>query len=114
ALEGLPGLQARTTLQELRIVIADAIDDLGDLIERARPRSPQVPDAGFVALQEALEDVIQIVAVGARAHLVEVQRRGPAGTEARLDPVDRPRMVIVARAHRQRDAQDRCLGTLPR
>ena len=70
----------RTALEQLGPIIADAIDDLGDAIERHRQRPAAVEDARCPVGQELLENRTQIVAE-AHEHLIEVQRRRPVGPE---------------------------------
>ena len=100
----------RAAHEQIRIVAADAVDDLCDLVERQRPRPAGVIHASQIARQHALVEPIQAIGVSRRANFVEVECCGPALLEPRLNPVDRTGVAVEADAHRQRDPQDARLG----
>ncbi len=105
------GFEAGAGPQMIRIVAADAVDDLGDLKETQSPRAAGMVQAGPVTGQQCLEQPVHAVRVRRRANLVVVQRRGLRLFETRLDPVDGAGVTVGADAHRQRDPQDGRVGT---
>src|SRR5712692_7858647 len=82
-----PGVFAWAALEQMRIVAAHAVHHLGNFKKGNGPRTAEVIDSLVRSRQKPGENRIQIVAVGAGANLVEIERGGPAGAEARLDPV---------------------------
>src|SRR5262249_61234834 len=98
-------LVARAAAQQRGVVAARLVDDLADLVERDRPRAAEVVQARGASTQEVLEDAVEVVAVRRRAHLVVVERRRPAVTEARVDPVDGAGVAGGGRPHRARGGE---------
>ena len=89
-------------MQQRRIVTADPIDDLGDLIKRKVHVSARVPDAAQICpAAELLDHAIHANDVRRRPDFVEVQRSRQVLCEPMLNPVDRSSVPIEADSHRQ-------------
>jgi hypothetical protein len=78
----------------MRVITAHAIDNLGDLKKRDRPRAASVKQARLGAAEKALKHRIEIADIAARAHFIEIKGGRPSGTKTGLNPVDRSGVVI--------------------
>src|SRR5262245_25626943 len=72
-----PRVDAWMAAKQSRGIATHAIHDLPDLVERAGTWTSQVEHTTLLAGQETLKDGIQVVAIGARTNLVEVEGRRP-------------------------------------
>ena len=85
----------------IRFIAADAVDNLGNLVETQRLRSAGVIQPGQRTRQDPLADSVEAVGIRGRADFVVIQGRGLAFLEAGLDPVDRAGVAVEADAHGQ-------------
>ena len=89
-------LGAGNAHQQARIVAADPVDDLGDLVKGEPSRSAGVVQAGQVAGQHGRQALVEAIGVGRRADFGKVERGRLGLLEAVLNPVDGPGVAVPA------------------